>query len=61
MAASPELEWEASGVDECQKKNVVEKVESEVAKCSDGASGIKEGKTSCAKGNSTPAGIDDRT
>ena len=61
MAASPELEWEASGVDECRDKNEVEKVESEVAECSDGANGIREGKTFCAKGNSTPAGIDDLT
>ena len=41
MAAGPDLEWEASSVDEWQDKNVVEKVKSEVTECSDGANGIE--------------------
>ena len=49
VATGPDPECEACGVDELWSKSVQEKVESEVGKRKDGACGVEESETPCAK------------
>ena len=61
MAACPDSEWEARGVDEWHDESAEGEVESEVTECSDGTSSVKEGETSCASENFATARVDDVT
>ena len=61
MAACPDSEREARGVDKWRDESVEGEVESDATECSDGTSSVKEGEISCANDNSATAWFDDVT
>ena len=55
MTASPDSEWEASGIGEWGDERKEGDVGGEVTQSCNGAGGVEEGKTSCADDSSATA------